>query len=323
MRTSPAPTVAITGASGYLGGVIRERVSRAGWQTVDLVRTPSGNLSRRYHLDEEPAPDLLAGVDVLVHCAYDMTVTRPSEIWRVNVEGTRRLLELASCSNVRRTVVLSSMSAFEGTIQLYGLSKLAIERDAKRFGAVSVRPGLVYGPRAGGMAGALAALAKLPVIPVIASRSYQFTIHEDDFADSIAALLTAEAITSDPIGIANPHPVRFRRIVEDLAHQAGRRCRIVPLNWHLVHVALQLCEQLHVSLPFRADSVLGLANPAPVVANVDVLDELGIEPRRFGQPVFPRQPFTRRQIPLDRYQEDGDQEGSSSMISRRGQWLRR
>ena len=145
------------------------------------------------------------------------------------------------------------------------------------------------------MAGTLGALAKLPVIPVVASRSHQFTVHEDDFGNAIAALLTAEAITSDPIGIANPQPVRFRQVIEGLAHHDGRRCRTVPLNWHLIYIALRLCEQLHVSLPFRADSLLGLANPAPLVPNLDVLEALGIEPRRFGQPV----PATR-QSPANR-----------------------
>src|ERR1700686_1328361 len=119
-------------------------------------------------MDEEPPADLLDGVDVLIHCAYDMTLRSRDDIWRVNVDGTRKLLDAAVRSDVRLSIVLSSMSAYEGTAQLYGLSKLDIERDAAQVGAVCVRPGLVYGPTAGGMAGALGKLTALPLIPVVA-----------------------------------------------------------------------------------------------------------------------------------------------------------
>ena len=106
---------------------------------------------------------------------------------------------------------------FDGTKQLYGRAKLDIEAQARRFGACSVRPGLVYGRRAGGMAGTLQRLTRLPVVPLIGGRSYQFTVHEDDFADAIVALADAPAVPADPIGIANPVPVPFGQIMDRFA----------------------------------------------------------------------------------------------------------
>ena len=112
--------------------------------------------------------EVLHWADVLVHAAYDLSLTSPVDIWRVNVEGTRRLLEVAADARVRRILVLSSMSAFEGTTQLYGRAKLDIEAMTAASGGCAVRPGLVYGERPGGMAGALRKLTRLPIVPVIA-----------------------------------------------------------------------------------------------------------------------------------------------------------
>jgi nucleoside-diphosphate-sugar epimerase len=280
-------TVAITGATGYLGGVIRSHFEAAGWRTVDLVRTPRNDHSRRYLLTENPASDLLDEIDALVHCAYDMTVRNRSDIWRINVEGSQKLLELAHRSGVPRTIVLSSMSAYAGTNQLYGLSKLDIESRARDLGATSVRPGLVYGPNAGGMAGAMTKLTRLPIVPVVAARSTQFTVHEHDFAVAIEALVRSDVVFSEPIGIANPDPVPFRRVVEGLARQQGRTCRTLAVSWRLAQFGLQACERFDIELPFRSDSLLGLARPAPFVPNLEVLDDLGISLRRFGQPVPP------------------------------------
>ena len=282
-------TVAITGASGYLGGVILRRLAADGWSTVSLVRTVHDDRSRRYVIDEEPAADLLDGVDVLIHCAYDMALRRRDDIWRVNVDGTRNLLDAAARSGVGLTIVLSSMSAYDGTAQLYGLSKLDIERDAARVGAISVRPGLVYGPAAGGMAGTLAKLTALPVVPVVAARAHQFTVHEDDFAQAVTALIKAgpDIGSAGPIGIANPQPVPFRQVIEGLARMQGNHCRTVAVDWRLVHALLRTAERLPIALPFRADSLLGLAQPAPSVPNLAILDGLGVSLRRFGQPVLP------------------------------------
>jgi nucleoside-diphosphate-sugar epimerase len=282
-----APTVAITGATGYLGGVLRDTFDDAGWDTISLARSATVGTTRHYVVGEPPSDDLLDGVDVLIHCAYDMSVTSREEIWRTNVDGTRRLLDRADDTGVSRVVVLSSMSAYAGTTQLYGLSKLDIERQARECGAVSVRPGLVYGPRAGGMAGALSSLTRLPVVPVVASRSHQFTVHEDDFAAAIMALVSAPEVTTDPIGVANPVPVPFRQVIEGLARQNHRTCRTVPVDWRLVHAALRAGEAMNVALPFRSDSLFGLARPASSVPNLGVLAELGVRLRRFGQPVLP------------------------------------
>jgi len=285
MTDSGIRTVAITGSSGYLGGLLRGRLKEDGLRVISLSRTSTGSESRRYVIEESLSPDLLSDVDALVHCAYDMKVRRERDIWAVNVEGSRRLLEYALSSGVRRTIVLSSMSAFEGTQQLYGRSKLAIESIALKNQAIPIRPGIVYGPNAGGMAGALTALTRLPVVPVVASRSHQFTLHEDDFTAAISALISAKDTGWVPVGLANPVPVSFRDLIAGLARLSGRNCRTVPLDWRLLLAGLRACEALRIDLPFRADSLVGLANPAPMVPNLEVWHDLGITLRRFGQPV--------------------------------------
>ena len=281
-------TAAISGSSGYLGGVIGDRLRAEGWEIVNLVRRVNGDDCRRFVLGLPVQINLLDGVDLLVHCAYDMTLRRRADVWRVNVDGSRRLLELASAIGVGRVVVLSSMSAFDGTTQLYGQAKLQIEAYAQEIGACSVRPGLVYGPRAGGMAGTLSRLARLPVVPLVGASSYQFTVHEDDFADAISALVAAEHVPTGPIGIANPLPVSFRQILDRLAREQGRQCRFLRVDWRLVWIALLVAERVPLRQPIRADSLLGLVHPAPLVPSLDVIEALGIQFRRFGQPVPPK-----------------------------------
>ena len=211
------------------------------------------------------------------------SVTSEGDIWAVNVVGTRRLLEAASASGVRRTILVSSMSAYPGTDQLYGRAKLDTEQTALDLGMAVVRLGLVYGPGWGGMVGSLKKMANLPVVPIVGAKSYQYTVHEEDLAAAFVVLAHASELPNIPLGLANPEPVPFRLLMERIASAAGRpRLRLIPIPWRPLYAALWLGERTPVKLPFRADSLLGLVRPAPGVCGAEDICALGIPLRPFA-----------------------------------------
>ncbi len=283
--SSGLPLVAITGANGYLGSLLVTAFEAAGFSVRRLVRNPRpATDDRRFDLGGLNATDILEGVDVLVHCAYDMTLTKREQIWQTNVFGSTSLFDMAlPC--VKRTIAVSSMSAYAGTGQLYGRAKLDMEKAALSRGMVVVRPGLVYGPGSGGMAGTLRRLASLPVLPDFGPDANQFTVHQEDLAAAVVALALAETPALVPIGIAHPDPVRFKTLLTHLAADNGsnRGPRFVPTPPMAAYTALRLAELLPVGLPVRADSLLGLVRPAPGVPNVTAIESLGVTLRPFPE----------------------------------------
>jgi nucleoside-diphosphate-sugar epimerase len=283
MTPAPPPLVAITGASGYLGSVLVGTFEKAGYAVRRLVRSPRpGSPDRVFDLAGPPSPGSLEDVDLLVHCAYDMTLTRRADIWEANVFGSIALFDDALANGVGRTITLSSMSAYPGTGQHYGRAKLAVEGAARERGICVIRPGLVYGPEWGGMAGTLRRLASLPVVPDFGPRARQFTVDERDFASAVLALARSGQTTSRPAGIAHPEPVPFTELIAAFADSAGKRPpRFVRTPSMAVYGALRVAELLPLRLPVRADSLLGLVRPAPMVPNIDILDGLGVTLRPF------------------------------------------
>jgi nucleoside-diphosphate-sugar epimerase len=279
-----AGTAAVTGAGGYIGGIASTALAADGFQVIRLVRRPeAGSSDRLYDLRRDLDASLLEGVDTLIHCAYDFSVTSEADIWAVNVAGTRRLLEAAAASGVRRTILVSSMSAYPGTDQLYGRAKLDTERTALDLGMVVVRLGLVYGPGWGGMIGSLKKMANLPLVPVVGARSYQYTVHEEDLGDAFVVLAHASEPPKIPLGLANPEPVPFGLLMERIAVAAGHlRPRLIRIPWRPLYAALRLGERTPVKLPFRADSLLGLVRPAPGVYGAEEVRGLGIPLRPFA-----------------------------------------
>jgi len=286
MRTE-APVAAVTGASGYLGSQICTTLEAGGWQVIRLGRSPDRSHGQACSYDlamplTAQAVEALRSADALIHAAYDLSLTGSADIWRVNVEGTRRLLEAAKDAAVGRIIVLSSMSAFEGTTQLYGRAKLDIEAMTTESGGCAVRPGLVYGTRAGGMAGALRKLTILPIVPVITGGAGVYTVRDQDFMKAIALLASATTLEPGTISVAHPSRVPLTDLMRAFAAQEDRRCRFVPVPWQLIYWLLRSGEFMRLHLPFRADSLLGLIHTAPGLAGGEQLARLGVTLHAFS-----------------------------------------
>lgn len=268
---------ATTGGSGYLGSRLKRHFEQRGWAVIELGRRP-GNVP--FTLGESVNPGDFASRDVsaLIHCAYDFSVRTSLDNDRVNVAGTRRLFEAAKAGGVTRFVFISTMSAYTGCRSEYGRTKLECEKIAAEFGAVILRPGLIYGEKLGGMVGAMAGLIKkLPILPLIGSgRTMLYLTQEDDLSKLIeAALVRPETVpTGVPITAASEKGFEFREILRNLARQMDRHIWFIPVPWQLIWGVFRFAELFGLRLRLRSDGVLGLvfADPNPDFSQTRNLD---------------------------------------------------
>jgi nucleoside-diphosphate-sugar epimerase len=280
----PQLRCAITGANGYVGGIVCRSLEQAGITAVKLHRRAAeGPHERRFSLDEPIDAAVLQGVDALVHCAWDFKATSWKQIQAVNVAGSLRLFETARAAGVQRQVFISTMSAFPGCRSLYGKAKLEVETQAVPRGVDIVRPGLVYGDHPGGMMGSLAQLTKLPILPVVGNRrSLLYLAHEDDLG-TLVARLSANAIPrqAKPIVAAHPHGRTLREILHLLANARGKRVLFVPVPWRLAWAGLKCVETLGLRCRLRSDGLVGMMN-LETHPNFDVAEAVGATFRDFS-----------------------------------------
>jgi nucleoside-diphosphate-sugar epimerase len=280
----PKTLIGVTGSTGYLGSSL---VGALRGQSVDVVEyrrtVPDGDATgsiRQLDLSQPVDSTVFKGVTCLVHAAWDLVETDPRRAWELNVLGSKRVIESALNAGVRRVIFVSSMSAYFGTKQDYGLMKLAVERTVLEADQIVVRPGLVYGAQSGGMAQTLTKLARLPIIPVFRG-AQQFTLHIDDFLSAMSTLVTAKVVPSAVIGLANESPTSFKQIMLSLTPAANSSAKTVVVPWPALLALLRVGERLHVPLPVRSDSLLGLVRPAPSVPGRDVAAKIGLSFRPY------------------------------------------
>jgi nucleoside-diphosphate-sugar epimerase len=276
---SPAHLCGVTGAAGYVGSVIAQHLASQGLTLLPLTRNP-GSLpnARPFHLGQPIAPDTLAGLHSLVHCAYDFAAFGWDDIHRANVAGTAALFQSARAAGVQRILFISSISAFEGSRSLYGQAKLQAEHIASDVGAIIIRPGLVYGASSRGMVGSLAKIASLPLLAPMVGLGHhlQYLTHEQDLAHLIHYLLTSPtAPPKSPITAACPHPHSLRDIVAALAKAKGRKQLYLPIPPILIHALLRTAESAGLRPRLRSDSLVSLLNQNPS-PDFSALSKLGL-----------------------------------------------
>ena len=285
MVKSAKRTVGVTGSNGYLGKMLVAALREQGFSVVEYRRSVPHDVTnesiRSLDLGAPIQNQAFEGVQCVIHAAWDLQETDPSRAWSRNVGGSKRVLEAALERGVERFIFVSSMSAYFGSQQDYGLMKLAVERSVLDAHQVVVRPGLVYGGEPGGMALALTKLARLPVIPLFRG-AQQFTLHSDDFLTAMTTLAHLDEVPSTPLGLASPLPTSFKEIMMSMAVGVDNSPRTVVVPWHVVLGLLRIAERLRVPLPVRSDSLLGLVRPAPSVPGRDVTDQIGLSFRSFS-----------------------------------------
>lgn len=166
--------VLVTGATGFIGGRLVERLVREEGATVRALVRNFANAPRiaRFAIEMMPGDLLSAGTldraadgcEVVFHCAYG-ALGSDAERRVVNVQGTERVLAAALAHQCRRVVHVSTMSVYgdppDGDIDettprrytgsAYGDSKIDAENAAlaycdKGLSVTVVQPTIVYGP---------------------------------------------------------------------------------------------------------------------------------------------------------------------------------
>lgn len=267
--------IALTGASGIVGGFAHQALIAAGHDVTPLGRRNG------YRLGDSPD---LAGHDALIHCAFSHAPGRyrggegddAEGFRRENLDGTLRLFDAAVNAGVSRILFLSSRAVHDGQTadvrltddlpakpaNLYGEVKAAAENYLRGLNlrSTSIRATGVYGPGPHHKWRGLFAdyLAGKPISPRIATEVHGadlaavmlILLEQDNPPPAVNAsdlILDRRDLLADVQKLTNcPHPLPDRG---DASKVGALQCdALTALGWNPGGV-----EQLRASLPAMLD----------------------------------------------------------------------
>ncbi len=255
--------ILVTGASGFIGGVVCRRAIEQGHEVTALVRRPgseppgtavvSGDLAAGSGLEQAVAE---ARPECVVHLAAEIASQRDAaKVTEVNIEGTRRLLDAcraldATEAGMERRPALPKF-IFSSTVVTgdahgellteerslpvetpYGRAKQEGERMVLESGlpAVVIRPSHVYGPGGWYSEELVPRLRQPGRFAVIGSGANLWdVVHVEDVATAILLAVAAEAASGRVYHVADDEPITYYEFMALTASELGvGRPRRIP-----------------------------------------------------------------------------------------------
>jgi acetylornithine/succinyldiaminopimelate/putrescine aminotransferase/nucleoside-diphosphate-sugar epimerase len=242
----------VTGATGFIGGHLAQRLVDEGYQVRCLARSTS-DTSLLDGLDVEIAVgDLTSGRSLaravdgcryVFHCgALVSDWATPKEIERINVGGTRDLLEGAVAASAERFIHFSTTDVYgypggEGIDETYASAafrnwyaqtKRAAEDEVRRaeqansLEAVILRPATVYGPRSVEVVGGIArAIRDGNMLLVDGGRAVAGLVYIDNLVDAALLALRHDAAPGNAFNASDGLDVTWKQFTDGLAEGLG------------------------------------------------------------------------------------------------------
>ena len=296
----------MTGATGFVGSHLAERLVAEGADVTCLVRptSPLGwlrplpvALRETSLFDAEDVRAAVAGADVVFHVAGRIRAARPGDFYRDNVEATRVLAR--ACAEARpavaRLVVVSSQAAAGPApperpareddpprpLSDYGRSKLLAEQAAREAAGHApvtvVRPTTVYGPRDPALL-PLFRLVRCRVAPRLPSDPVISIVHVSDLVDLVWRAAVDPIAAGRTYFAAQEPPTAFSQLVRLIGSPLQ-----VPVPAPLVLAAGALSGLLNRlrrdPRPFDLAKAREMLRPGWVCSAERARQELGWKPR--------------------------------------------
>jgi nucleoside-diphosphate-sugar epimerase len=232
-------TVALTGATGFIGRALADHLENTDWRIRALVRgrrlvhTPVHRIEwvRGALEDSDSLERLVAGADAVVHCAGVARGAFESEFFRVNCDGLARLARTAAAQPTPpRFMLISSLAAREPALSPYAASKrhgeATLSAVARGMPWTVIRPPAVYGPGDREILPLLEWMAR-GVAPIWTSAEARFSLlYVTDLARAVIALL--ECATSGRIFEVHdgrPGGYSMNEVITTVERVSGRGAR--------------------------------------------------------------------------------------------------
>ncbi len=262
--------VVVTGASGYVGAAVLERLAVSGHQIKAIARHRNAEAPGDTHwvLGDVRDMDLvepLKGADAVIHL---IGIIREIPRDRVTFElmhvgTTQRVLAAMAASGVGRLVHMSALGTRAHAVSTYHRTKWEAEQlvAASHLDATIVRPSLMFGGHPP-FFDLLGQLSRLPGVPVPGDGKTLFQpVSRQDVAELMVRILEDSASFGLTLEMGGPDRLTLNELFDFMARRNGRVSKPpklhVPLG--LVGMAARLSSVLPI--PITPDQLAMLTEP--------------------------------------------------------------
>ncbi len=257
----------ITGATGFVGGHLVDRLLDKGLKLKCLVRSERAvdSLTAKgveVVRGDITLPETLEGIlhpdDFVIHLAGIIIEKGSATFGSIHVDGTSNLVNEAKKSGVRHFFYQSALGADKNSRATYLKTKAEAEDIVTGSGLETTvfRPSLIIGPW-DGFTAKLANMIKLsPVLTIPGEGKARFQpVYIKDWLKCIDKVIDNPGGYLATYEIAGPEYIEFREIIEILSRSMGRVKPVFKVPMGLMKLAVGFFGALPVSFPVTSEQL--------------------------------------------------------------------
>ena len=258
--------IAVTGASGYSGKRIAQRLLDQGHDVLTLTNNPQrahpfGDRIRvaPFNFDApEKLTESLRGVSVLIN-TYWVRFNHRRFTFAEAVRNTETLFRCAKEAGVERIVHSSITNPSESSPLEYFRGKARLERALHETGVshAILRPAVLFGGEDILINNIAWGLRRFPIFFVFGDGRYRLQpIHVDDFADlAVAQAAQRESVVVNAIG---PETFTYRGLAETLGEIIGKKRKILTISPGLGYIGAWAIGKMVGDVLLTREEISGL-----------------------------------------------------------------
>lgn len=253
----------VTGASSELMLRTVSRFDHSKYEIIGLTRNPNpSNVDGlRWVVGPIETPEIFSteieNADIIIHAAAITHTKNEKEYFRVNLEGTKNLIEAIPKGRRPLFVFISSRVAGEDS-GAYGVSKLRAEGEVQKLANwIIIRPSEVYGgSKPEGIEKTIqSAISGGVQLCPIGIQSKMFPIHISDASLAISTAALNQHLRNKIVIVNGGKGYSFKELLLSTQAISGKKMTIIPIpKWFLKMVAFA-SSILPVNIGFVPDQV--------------------------------------------------------------------
>jgi NADH dehydrogenase len=192
----------------------------------------------------------MQGIETVVHSAFitaDIKEGRDASYQRVNVDGTRNVVEAAKRAGVKKIVLVSGLGTKPGKPGSYMQGRYLAEQIVKN-GELSwsiLQPSVQFGEHAAFFKGLADLIRTAPVVPVIGTSQRKFQpIWVEDVAQCLIQQIRNASRNGKTYVVGGPEQFTYAEILDMLANSLGKQRLKAPLPMPLAYLGAAMMQMV-------------------------------------------------------------------------------